>query len=267
MQIKEKPSKQFCSIEKKECKKFEKPLEKLLLEYWIKKNAQEWVDLPIPISCLRPVEGRLYGTFEELFYSLLPYDMGKQIKEIDRKLNQLYKKKGELEAKIKEYESKNKDTAALKKELDNLEKEIKNQEALQEKLYNDAIKQIEIDPRKIALAKKLYLIADYVEDTDNKLFLLVSGNLAKFFLDLFEALKYAPQIGVATVATVAAAPNSSYAKRLKFLLENVLVSPGNIVSIYGYIIAQKNLVGRYKDYLAALVEMEKKINQHEKKEK
>jgi uncharacterized small protein (DUF1192 family) len=287
----------YCNLEKKYqgCNIFKQSWEKVLTEYWYKSknhSIEDWVSLKVNIECLHPVKGRLYGTFDELFFTLLPSRYQAEIKEVDQELGSKLEKKGTLEAQLKSLENKlnnpqklkkedvkklTAEKAALEKRIKVLEDEIKRLKGAREKLYNQARREVELTKEKYELAKKLYHIADYVADTDNKIFALVTVSVAKFVLDLYDALRYAPKVTVMAITSAATTPPPSNGQitqqvamqRLKYLITNILTSPATVFSIYGSLMAQKDLIEQRRDYLEALITVGKKIYEPkpEKKEK
>jgi len=269
--------KQFCNIKKNYpgCDIFEKSWEQVLTEYWYKSknhSIKDWLNLKVSMECLRPVKGKIYttskgtvGTFEDLFFTLLPDKYKSQIKEVEEELAQKLKEKGNLEAELKREKDENK-KAAIKKQLDELDKEIERLKGARAKLYRQAQRELQLTKERYELAKKLYHVADYVADTDNKIFALVTVTVAKFVLDSARAISYAPQLAAVAVATaVTPAPSGGQLtpqmvkQRLKYLVTNVITSPATIISIYGSLMAQKNLIEQRRDYLKALIEVGKKI--------
>jgi hypothetical protein len=272
--FKEEVPQNICSIEKSCCKELEKPVEQLLVDQWFHKGTQEWIDFPVPETCLRPVEGELLGTFKELFFELLPTYAAKEIKTLEDQLNLLAQQKAQKEAKlnqikaeIKQIEAKKVKTpeeqqklASLKQRIPALEKEIKdiNQTLTEtkdrlDKVYKEALSTIEIDPTKIDFAKKLYDVATFVDDTLNQLAILTAAAFVKFWWDFLNFTQVAPQFALYTGI------NQPLVKRIQYLAKEIVLIAPTVVNIYGYILAQKETVGNYKNYLEALVKMQKKL--------
>jgi len=265
-----------CSISKPDCDKYRTSAEKLVVESALKNGIKEWLELKIEDKCLRPVYGYWVRTttfskeevsahpssFENAFLEVLPRAYVKEWKENFEKYEMLKsqydRKKAEkqrLEAEIKQNPSKaselNQQLAAIDKELKELEGELKSAEAAVDKVMNEALQSVELDERKLQLAKKLYLIAKYVDDTLNKEVALVTATLPKFFYDTYLFVKTVSSGNLAGLTPQDVA-------KAKDLGKNIVAFLPNIIGIYSGISTQKAIVDKYYNYLKAVAQIEGK---------
>ena len=265
-----------CSISKPDCDKYRINAEKLVVESALKNGIENWLELKIEDKCLRPVYGYWVRTttfskeevsahpssFKNAFLEVLPRAYVKEWKENFEKYEMLKsqydRKKAEkkrLEEEIKQNPSKaselNQQLAAIDKELKELEGELKGAEAAVDKVMNEALQSVELDERKLQLAKKLYLIAKYVDDTLNKEVVLVTATLPKFFYDAFLFIKTVSSGNLAGLTPQDVA-------KAKDLAKNIMAFLPNIIGIYSGISTQKAIVDKYYNYLKAVAQIEGK---------
>jgi hypothetical protein len=190
-------------------------------------------------------------------------------------LNKIASKKGEVALlKIKKEKAKDKDTfdkkiALLNKEVDKLNDEVDNKKDIRSKLYEDSIKEININKHKYRLAKKLKTITDYMSTNLTSVGIgttVLTVNTVIDVKDLLslatnpqQALMYTSMIYVESGAISDRKKAMETTKeRLKFLLKRTVSLPKNAFEVAYGITSQKILMSDYEDYIDALIEAGKK---------
>lgn len=278
-----------CKPLPKECEFFTMPLEEAILAY---KNINSFIDTTVDTKCLRTVEGRVYESFSKAFYELLPSNsrsalekVDNDYEQIDQKLKALLFEKESLTALLELKNSDNETQKAeinfaeaeaklevVKKEIDVTENKKSEIVKLREKLYKDAIKEIEVDPEKIKLAYKLKNITDYLDNSLAKVsataVVLTASviwdvkNLFKLTFSPFEAIaKTSFVLSYSSDSNLIPEQTSELVKtRLTKLLSRAGSLPVNIAAIAYGIKSQLSFLSPYRDYINAMVDLGVKKN-------
>jgi hypothetical protein len=248
---------------KKECTFFNLPTEEGLNDYiFEKKGLQTWVDLRMPLECIRVVEGENLGTFEEVFYTLLPDHIRDAVKRVDDEVQVAEADLEEIKARLKEKGLSEKAKARLEKREEELETEVEAKSAIQQKLYKEATGTVEVTPKKVKKAKKLLEISNYINDGFSQISAAMMALTVKMVDDILVFAKLntyqiANSMGYLAAQGIAYGPDAK--KRAKILVKRFAGLFVNYPQVWGYAIAQKYQVSMYEDYLEALVKMETKI--------
>ncbi len=266
------PRSRECRIVKRDpiyrkCEFFNKPTDVLLTKYLFQAGGMKhWADLPIELICFRPVRGEHLGTFKEVFYSLLDPSVRAQIQRID---DELMADRAELES-IKAQLNNRKDLspaerAALKKRKEILSRTIKTKIAIQKKLYKRALNQLNVSWDNIKKAKKLKEVADYIDRSFKETLGVMLNLTLKIVTDIQTIKKTNIAVALATYPMMmskgvfSVRDRNFYKKRFELVSKKLVALPVTYFEILGYAIAQKYQVAKYREYLNALIKMEKKI--------
>jgi hypothetical protein len=265
-----KPGSQAClsAARKGQCEYFDSPTEDLLFKYAFGSGMNSWVEMKIDDSCFRVVEGtRVGATFKEAFYTLLPASSRDKMKKLDEEIADteadLSVTKGELERKDINPAEK----ASLRKKQEQLSAELENKKKLQEKLYQSAMTTIEgVTPEKVQAAKKLLLVADFIDSNFAEIASAMAALTGKIVDDVaiwgyVKPKDWGEMLSSMVVMGVIVGPDAKTAvnKRFEMMGKRLLTLPVNYFSVWGYAIAQKSQVEKYKNYLNAVVAQERKI--------
>jgi len=254
-----------------ECSFFARPTEQIMHEKLFGGGLKSWVDLKVPSECFRVVsgehlggatKGKGSGTFESVFYSLLPSGLRDDLQRVDDELFMAVSDLETIEAKLKETHLREPEKTVLRRQMKSLEKEKDNKEGIQKKLYKQAMTTIEPNREKIAAAKKLLRIAEYIDDT----FVEVNTAMIALTVKIIDDVLLFGELGPGDMAQRAAfltmhgiVKGVDLQKRIELQEKRAISLPVTWASTWGYAIAQKMKVSRYKDYLEAMVKMEKKM--------
>jgi len=248
---------------KEECTFFNLPTEEGLNDYiFEKKGLQTWVDLKTPLECIRVVEGENLGTFEKVFYTLLPDHIRDAVKRVDDEVQVAEADLEEIKARLEEKDLSEKARARLEKREEELETEVKTKSAIQQKLYKEATGTIEVTSEKVKKAKKLLEISNYINEGFSQISAAMSTLTVKMVDDIMVFAKLntyqiANSMGYLAAQGIANGPDAK--KRAKILAKRFAGLFVNYPQVWGYAIAQKYQVSLYEDYLEALVKMETKL--------
>ena len=248
---------------KKECHFFNTPTEELLNQYFFEKDGlKSWVDLRIPVECLRIVEGERLGTFKDVFYTLLPDHIRDAMERVDNEVAFAVADLKEVQARLEEKDLPRGERAGLEKREEALEREVENKATIQQKLYREATGTVEVTPEKIRKAKKLLAIALFINESFSQVSAAMTALTVKLVDDMmifaeFSTQQIANSIGYLAAQGIANRPEAK--KRAKILAKRFATLPVNYAAIWGYAISQKDQIGMYVNYLEALAAMEKKL--------
>ncbi len=254
-----------------ECDFFNRPTEEILHSHLFGGGISSWVELKVPSQCFRVVTGEHLGgakkgggggTFDNVFYTLLPSGIRADLQRVDE---ELFMTVGDLKAVEVKLDTKGlppAEKAALDRRKAALEKEKKNKEGIQDRLYKEALKTIEVDAGKVAVAKKLLNIASYIDDTFSEVNTAMVALTVKIIDDVvlfgeMSAVDIAQR--TAFLATHGIVKGVDMQKRLVLLGKRAISLPVTWAATWGYAIAQKVKVARYREYLEAVVKMEEKL--------
>jgi hypothetical protein len=269
-------SRQFASLRpgSKECRRIRKnkkcpffnlPTEQMLYRYLFSEGGlKSWEDLEIRIDCLHIVEGERLGTFNDVFYTLLPNHLQSRIKSVDNEVNEAVTDLAATQARLEEKNLKDVEVRALEKREDILEEQIQNKSAIQHKLYKQAISTLEVTPEKVRKAKKLLHIARFIDYNFSQISAAMSALTIKLTDDMmaFSGLGQS-QITNSMISLgnqgVASKTTSKARKRAALLGKRFMSLPVNYVQIWSYAISQKSKVSTFMNYLEALEEMGEKL--------
>jgi len=249
----------------KKCEFFSKPLEDVYYKY-----ESNFLNLKVGAKCFKVVEGKSYPSFREAFYSLLPDNYKDTIKEIDYKFLDVSQEIAKLEAEIKVEKEKNKNVTVLEKKLDKLKKEKENIESQRDKIFDKAMKEIEVNKNKIALAKKLKNISDYINSSLTNVGIGTTVLSVSTLMDVRELLNLGNKTQEAVLMTAAIYLHDNKAKtqkeaveiaekRLKLLLKRAVNLPKNAITIVYGIGAQKSFLSKYSDYIESYLKLGEKL--------
>lgn len=261
------PGSLFCQRKKKECAFFYKSTGRMLYTYLFAKGGfNSWVDLQISPTCFRVVEGEHLGTFKEVFYTLLPEDKQDEIKGIDEELAIARIDLEQIKARLKDKKLAKEEKAVLKKRKAELKRDVKNKEAIQKRLYKEALTTIEVTPEKIKKAKKLLEIAKFIDGNFSRIATAMTFLTVKIIDDIavwgyLKPKDISQVLSSLVIMGIIVGPDARALsqERFKLLGKRVVTLPVNYFSIWGHAIAQKKQVAKYKGYLEAMVKMEEKI--------
>ena len=248
---------------KKACTFFNTPTEELLNQYFFEKDGlKSWVDLRIPVECLRIVEGERLGTFKEVFYTLLPDHLRDTMERVDNEVEVAVADLKEVQARLEEKELPSGERAGLEKKEEMLEREVKKKVIIQQKLYREATGTVEVTTEKIKKAKKLLAIALFIDESFSQVSAAMTALTVKIVDDMmifaeFSTPQIANSIGYLAAQGIANRPHAK--RRAKILAKRFATLPINYAAIWGHAISQKDQIGMYVNYLEALAEMEKKL--------
>ena len=258
------------------CSFFSRPTEEILNAQLFGGGLRSWVDLKVPSNCFRVVVGEHLGgvrrgteggTFENVFYTLLPVDLRDNLQRVDEELFITVSDLKTVEAKLGEKGLQALERDALGRQKGSLEKEKKNKEGIQKRLYKQALSTVQVDPDKIAVAKELLKIAEYIDDTFN----VVNTAMILLTVKIVDDVILFGELGPGEIAQRIAFLTAhgivrgiDLQKRLELLGKRAISLPVTWANTWGYAIAQKMKVARYKDYLEALVKMEDKMKKGSK---
>ena len=255
----------------KKCEFFSKPLEDVYYKY-----EDQFLNLKVGAKCFKAVEGKSYPSFRAAFYALLPDEYRDSLKELDNKFLKISEDIAKLESEIKilkkeskKMENKNK-LAVLEKKLDKLKKEKENIEAQRDKNFDKAMKEIEVDKNKIALAKKLKDITDYIYNSLTSVGIGTTVLSLSTLMDVRELMSLGVNARSAVLMTAVIYMHDNKAKttkeaikmaekRLKLLLKRSVDLPKNAITIVYGIMAQKSFLSNYSDYIKAYVKLGEKL--------
>jgi len=156
--------------------------------------------------------------------------------------------------------------AALKKRKAELKRDVKNKEAIQKRLYKEALTTIEVTPEKIKKAKKLLEIAKFIDGNFSRIATAMTFLTVKIIDDIavwgyLKPKDISQVLSSLVIMGIIVGPDARALsqERFKLLGKRVVTLPVNYFSIWGHAIAQKKQVAKYKSYLEAMVKMEEKI--------
>lgn len=253
------------------CPFFSRPTEEILHEKLFGGGIRSWVDLKVPTECLRVVSGEHIGqarkgsgggSFENVFYTLLPINLRENLQRVDEELFLTVNDLKAVEAKMEVKGIHSAEIAALRRQKESLEREKKNKEGIQDRLYKEALSTIQVDRAKIASAKKLLNIARYIDDTFGEVMTAMVALTVKIVDDVLlfgemSAGDIAQRIAFLTAHGIVKGVDMQ--KRLELLGKRAISLPVTWAATWGYAIAQKAKVSRYREYLEAVVKMEDKV--------
>lgn len=248
---------------KRGCAFFNIPTEEMLNQYLFEKNGlKSWVDLRVPIDCLRVVEGEHLGTFKEVFYTLLPDHVRDTMEKVDTEVEIVVADLKEVQARLEEKDLPPGQRAALEKREDELEEEVEDKITIQQKLYKEATSTVEVTPEKVRTAKKLLSIVAFIDDSFSQVSAAMTALTVKLVDDMmilaeFSTNQIANSIGYLAAQGIASGPGAR--KRASILARRFATLPVNYAQIWGHAISQKDRIGIYLNYLEALAAMEKKL--------
>lgn len=246
------------------CPFFVDPTEMVLYDYLFGEGGfDSWVELQINPECFRVIEGERLGTFEEVYYTLLPDHIRDRIKRVDEEVHMMEADLEAVKARQKEKNLSSEEVDRLEKEEDLLEKQLENKRAAQKKLYDTARTTLEPTPEKVRKAKKLLQVANFIEKGFSDISTAMTTLTIKITDDLLALSEFGPQqinSSMVYLVTQGVASGSMAAKRAELLGKRVISLPVNYAQVWGYAAAQKYRVSKYRDYLEALVKMGKKLN-------
>ncbi len=269
---------QFCARAKqnlklKKCDFFYRPTELMLNRYLIHaKGIRDWIELPLPASCLRIVEGEQIGTFKEVFYSLFNPSIRQKIQTIETELVVNEANLKSIEAQLEDKELPSRQKAALKKREKIINIKVKREKQALRKLYRIALSQISITPENIKKAKKLKQITDYIDRN----FRETSGVITNLTIKIIDDARYMTKKNITTgiitypflrkEGVLLSSNKKYYQNRFSLVMHKLTKFHINYLAILGYAIAQRCQVSRYKRYLDAVCSAVKvKINSPEKR--
>ncbi|RJR25956.1 MAG: hypothetical protein C4582_02775 [Desulfobacteraceae bacterium] len=272
------PGARECAIPSRdaECSFFNRPTEEILHAQLFGGGISSWIDFKVPSSCFRVVVGEHLGgvrrgteagSFENVFYTLLPVNLRENLERVDEELFLTVSDLKTVEARLDEKGIQSGERAALNRQKQFLEKEKKNKEGVQERLYKQALKTVQVDRKKIAVAKKLLNIAEYIDDTFNEVNTAMIALTVKIVDDVILFGELGPGDIAQRIAFLTAhgiVKGVDLQKRFELLGKRAISLPVTWASAWGYAIAQKFKVSRYRDYLEALVKMEDKLKKGSK---
>jgi len=247
-----------------QCPFFVDPTEMMLYEYLFGEGGfDSWVALQIRPECFRVVEGERLGTFEEVYYTLLPDHLQERIRRMDDDVNMTG---SDLEATKALLE----DDGLPSREVNRLEKEKKRLDALldkklsaQKKLYEQAESMLEATPEKVKKARTLLLVVDFIENGFADISTAMTALSIKLADDLLGLSEFGTEqitSSMTYLVTQGVASGSFAAKRAELLGKRLFSIPVNYAQVWGYAAAQKYRVSKYRAYLEALVSMGAKLN-------
>ncbi len=259
-----------------ECSFFSSPTEQILHAQLFGGGLRSWVDMKVPSECFRVVSGEHLGgagkgkgggAFENVFYSLLPSGVRDDIQKVDDELFLTVRDLETTDAKLREANLKEGEKAALRRQRQSLENEKNNKELIQKRLYKQAMITIEPAPEKIAAAKKLLKIAEYIDGTFSEVNTAMIALTVKIVDDIWLFGELGPgdiAQRIAFLTTHGIVKGVDLQKRFELLAKRAISLPVTWAHTWGYAVAQKMKVSRYKDYLEAMVKMEKKMKKGSK---
>jgi len=250
---------------KPQCDFFNKPTDEILTYYFFNKGAIDgWAELKIPDSCFRVVSGEQLGTFKEVFYSLLPPDKRDQMERIDDEKAEQEAELETIKAKLKDKKLSKRERAALNKKEEELDQEVQEKSAIQDKLYKEAVQTVEVTPENIKKAKRLLEIVDFIDHNFTNTATAMTFLTIKIVEDAQRVSKVNIKqallaFGVLTKKGVFTKKDrKAYKKRFELLAKRMVALPINYFEIWGYAIAQKHQVAKYKEYLETIVKIGEK---------
>ncbi len=250
----------------RKCDFFNKPVEDVLTKYLFEKGGvKHWADLPIDLSCFRTVKGEQWGTFKDVFYSILPPSVRMQIERVDSELMVVNSDYESVKARLKDKNLSKAEKAALKKKKDLLYREVENKKAIQKKLYKEALSTLYVTPENVEKARKLKEIADYI----NRNFAETMVVMTNLIVKIVEDVDTIPRMNIARAfitypllvkkGVFRKRNRQYYKKRFSNIVKKLVTLPVTYFEIFGYAIAQKYQVSKYKGYLDAMVKMGEKL--------
>jgi hypothetical protein len=246
-----------------DCPFFDKPTEEMLYTYLFGDNGfDSWVDLQVNPECFRTVEGEHLGSFENVYYTLLPGHLRQEIQKVDEQVQQTM---GDLEQAKARQKGKDLSTAekqALSKEEDRLEKSLEGLTEAQKKLYKTALTTLEVTPEKVEKAKKLLQIIKFLDNGFDQTSTAMTALTIKITDDLLALRSFGSNqvnASMTYLVTQGIASGSFAAKRAELLGKRIVTLPVNYAQTWGYAISQEYRIAKFKDYLEALVKMENKM--------
>jgi hypothetical protein len=250
----------------KKCSFFNKPTEVMLTRYLFQKGGMKnWADLPVETMCFRAVKGEQLGTFKDVFYSLLPPSMRMQIERVDDETMVVEADLESIKARLKDKDLSKAEKAALRKKKNRLMAELKNKKALQDKLYKQALSSLYVTSENIKKAKKLKEIVDYIDRSFTENMAVMLNLTLKIINDVSSIKKMNVVRAFVTYpflvkkGVFSQKDRRFYDRRFKNITKKLITLPITYFEILGYSVAQKHQVSKYKGYLKALIDMEKKI--------
>ncbi len=252
--------------EYRKCGFFNKPVEDMLTKYLFGAGGiKRWADLPIDLSCFRAVKGEQWGTFKDVFYSILSPSVRMQIERVDSELMVVKSDYESVKARLKDKNLSRAEKAALKKKKQMLYREVKNKEAIQKKLYKEALSTLYVTPENVEKARKLKEIADYINRNFAETMLVMTNLTIKIINDVDTI----PRMNIARAfitypflvkkGVFKKRNRQYYQKRFSNIVKKLVTLPVTYFEIFGYAVAQKYQVSKYKGYLDAMINMGKKL--------
>jgi hypothetical protein len=246
-----------------DCPFFNQPTEQMLYAYLFGDGGfDSWVDLQINHECFRAVEGEHLGTFEDVYYTLLPDHLRHEIQKVDEQVQQTMNDLEQAKAKQKEKGLPTSEKQALSKKERSLEKSLEGLTEAQKKLYQNALTTLEVTPEKVEKAKKLLQIVKFLDDSFDQTSMAMTALTIKITDDLLSLRSFgSDQVNnsMTYLVTQGVASGSFAAKRAELLGKRIVSLPVNYAQTWGYAVSQKYRIAKFKDYLEALVKMEKKM--------
>ncbi|GAB6163125.1 hypothetical protein JCM12298_22850 [Desulfothermus naphthae] len=253
---------------KKKCDFFNRPTEFMLTRYLYRRGGvKNWADLPIEQCCFRAVKGEQLGTFKEVFYSLLPPSIRFKIQRIDEEAMIVKADLETVNAKLQDKSLSGAEKAALKRQKSDLMRRLKAKETLQEKLYKQALSTLNVSRENVKKAKKLKEIVDYIDRSFVENMSVIVNLTVKIINDAatmkkmnltraFVTYPFLVKKGVFLKRN-----RKFYERRYKNIVKQLIALPVTYFEIVGYTIAQEYQVSKYRSYLKAMIDMEKKLKQ------
>ncbi|WP_461833939.1 hypothetical protein [Desulfothermus sp.] len=252
------------SIFYKKCGFFNRPTEFMLTRYLYRRGGiKNWADLPVEISCFRAVKGEQLGTFKEVFYSLLSPSLRMQIQRIDEETMMLKADFEAVKAKLQDKSLSKGEKAALRKQKSDLMKSLKIKKALQKKLYKQALSNLYVTKENIKKAKKLKEIVDYIDRSFAENMSVILNLTVKIINDAATMKKMNLTRAFVTYpflvkkGVFSKQDRKFYERRYKNIAKQLIALPLTYFEVVGYTIAQEYQVSKYRNYLKAMIEMEK----------
>jgi len=246
-----------------DCPFFDQPTEVMLYQYLFGKGGfDSWVDLQIKPECFRTVEGEHLGVFKDVYYTLFPDHLRQDIRGVDDELQLATRDLERVEARQEIKGLSDAEKAALSKEESDLEKKVEDLTEAQKKLYQKALTTLEVTPEKVEKAKKLKEIVTFMDNGFDQVSTAMTGLTIKITDDLLAFRSFGSDqvnAGITYLVTQGIANGSYAAKRSELLGKRIASLPVNYAQTWGYAISQKSRIAQYKEYLEAMVAMEKKL--------
>jgi len=251
------------AVSQRDCSFFDQPTEVMLYQNLLEKGGFDfWIEVQIDPECFRVVEGEHLGTFANVYYTLLPVQLRQEIQKLDDELQHTMAAMQKAKARQKAKELSTAEQTALSKEKVSLEKKLDRYIDAQNRLYKVALTTLDPADKRVEKAKMLLEIVEFMDNAIDQMCAAMTTLPIKVTADLlapssFEMNKVNSSMTRLIITGIASGQFG--AKRAELLSKRIATLPAYYARTWGFVIAQKFCIAKYKENLEAIVQLEKTI--------